>query len=194
MPYSDHFETTPLDRAPRFLADQDGAFEVHRCWSRTGRCLEQVITEKPIPWGPLPDPFTLAGDVAFADYTVSADFHLTSGNATLLGRIDSADVFQDGKALLPSAYVFRVGADGSWSLLSAAFKKPTVVLAKGNVGLQGKAWHHFSLAMRGDEISATVDRKQIAQVHDASHSHGMFGLGSGWNKVQFDQLAVTAAK
>ena len=28
-----------------------------------GRCLEQVITVKPTPWGPLPDPFTLAGDV-----------------------------------------------------------------------------------------------------------------------------------
>ncbi len=191
MPYSDNFEHVAPGRAPRFLADQDGAFEVHRCWSRAGRCLEQVITEKPIPWGPLPDPFTLAGDAESADYSVSADFSLGAGNATLLGRIDSADVFQDGKALLPSAYVLSVHGDGSWSVLSAAFKKPTAVLAKGKVELRDKAWHHFSLSMRGDTISASIDAKQLAEVHDASHSHGMFGLGSGWNKVQFDQLSVT---
>ena len=51
MPYSDDFESTPLARAPKFLSDQDGAFEAQPCTGRAGRCLQQVVTQKPIPWG-----------------------------------------------------------------------------------------------------------------------------------------------
>jgi hypothetical protein len=54
LPYVDGFEDTEVARAPRFLSDQDGAFEAHPCQHRKGRCLEQVITVKPIPWAPLP--------------------------------------------------------------------------------------------------------------------------------------------
>ena len=71
--YKENFETTRLHGTPRYLADQDGAFEVTQCTGRTGRCLEQVITRKPIPWGPLPDPWTLAGDIGRTDYQVSSD-------------------------------------------------------------------------------------------------------------------------
>jgi len=75
LPYVDDFEKTDLRRAPRYLSDQDGAFEVQPCDGRPGRCLEQVISIKPIPWGPMPDPFTLAGDVTWTDYWVAADVH-----------------------------------------------------------------------------------------------------------------------
>src|SRR5580658_2145430 len=49
FPYHESFEKTALLRSPAFLSDQDGAYEVHPCAGRPGRCLEQVITEKPIP-------------------------------------------------------------------------------------------------------------------------------------------------
>ncbi len=51
LPYADDFEKTPIGHTPKYLSDQDGAFEVHACDGRTGQCLEQVISEKPIPWG-----------------------------------------------------------------------------------------------------------------------------------------------
>jgi hypothetical protein len=192
MPYSDDFESTPLARAPRYLADQDGAFEAQPCSGRGGRCLEQVITEKPIPWGPLPDPFTLAGDVAWTDYTVAADFAPKgSGAVTLMGRIDSADVFQGNKVIYPSGYILSVQADGAWKLVSAAYKKTTVTLASGSASLSADKWHHFALTFSGSQIAATLDGAQLALVNDTSHAHGMFALGTGWNRAQFDNLAVT---
>ncbi len=192
MPYADDFESTPLARAPKYLSDQDGAFEAQPCQGRSGRCLEQVITEKPIPWAPLPDPFTLAGDVAWTDYTVTADFTIRpSGAVTLMGRIDSADVFQDDKAIYPSGYILSVQTDGAWELVSAAYKKPTVELASGSVNLMPGEWHRFALTFRGDQISATLDGSQLAKIKDGSHLHGMFALGTGWNRAQFDNLAIT---
>ncbi len=191
MPYGDDFESAEMMRAPKYLSDQDGAFEVHACEGRKGKCLEQVITEKPIPWGPLPDPFTLAGDVAWTDYSVSSDFLLSgAGVATLMGRIDSSDVFA-GDAVYPSGYVLSVEQDGGWKLVSAAYKKPTVTLASGTAKLSAGQWHHFSMTFKGGQITATLDGVQLAKVSDGGHAHGMFALGTGWNKAQFDNVALT---
>jgi len=152
MPYADDFESGQPGHAPRYLSDQDGAFEVQPCVGRSGRCLGQVITERPIPWGPLPDPFTIAGDVLWTDYEVAADFMLNnSGAATVMGRIDSSDVFQDGDAIYPSAYVLSVQSDGGWNLLSATYKKPPISLASGSVSLSpgsGIALHWPSMEDR----------------------------------------------
>jgi O-glycosyl hydrolase len=189
--YSENFERTTLNRAPRYLADQDGAFEVHLCKGRQGRCLEQMITEKPTPWGPLPDPFTLAGSLKAEDYEVASDFRLDKGTAAIMGRIDSADVFLDSAALLPSAYVLTVGEAGDWKLLSSAYKNPTITLASGTVKLSSSSWHRFALVMHGQRISARLDGVQLASVQDASHSHGLFGIGCSWNRVQFDNLKTT---
>ncbi len=192
MPYADDFESVPLGRTARYLSDQDGAFEVQPCSGRNGRCLGQVITEKPIPWGPLPDPFTIAGDVLWTDYEVAADFMLNdSGAATVMGRIDSSDVFQDGDAVYPGGYVLSVQSDGGWKLMSATYKKPSVSLASGSTNLSSGKWHRFALAFHGSQITATLDGVQLAKIIDSSHAHGMFAIGTGWNKVQFDNLAVT---
>lgn len=194
MPYVDDFNQRIIGRAPLYLADQDGAFEVRRCESRRGKCLEQVITTKPIPWSPLPDPFTMAGDAAWTDYEVASDFHLTIGTATLMGRIDSANVFTDKHARWPSAYVLSIHSDGRWDLDSYAFKKPPVKLASGKVDLPDRPWHRFALGMMGNRITATLDGKYLANVQDRSHTHGMFGVGTEWNRAQFSRLSVTEAK
>ena len=192
MPYADGFESGQPGHAPKYLADQDGAFEVQPCVGRSGRCLGQVIAEKPIPWGPLPDPFTIAGDVLWTDYEVEVDFRLNnSGAATVMGRIESSDVFQDGDAFYPSGYILRVEADGKWNLISATYMKPSISLASGSVSLSPGKWHRFALAFHGRQITAALDGVQLANVFDSSHAHGMFALGTGWNKAQFDNLAVT---
>jgi hypothetical protein len=106
------------------------------------KCLEQVITQKPIPWGPLPDPWTLAGNIDWTDYREHTDFHLPAdGIATLIGRIDSADEFADGKARYPGGYVLRVQADGHWALLASAYKKAEKQSATGNIALNLIRWH-----------------------------------------------------
>jgi len=191
FPYREDFEKTSLHRAPKYLSDQDGAFEAVSCNGRAGRCLEQVITEKPIPWGPLPDPWTLAGDVNWTDYQLDTDARLDQpGNITLIGRVDSADVFKDGKAHYPSAYVFVVNEKGEWKLLSCAYKRPDRVLAQGAVGFAPSKWHHLRLRFAGKQITASIDGHGTASVEDADHTHGMFGIGTGWNRAQFDNVSV----
>ena len=158
MPYGDNFEGVSAGHSPKYLSDQDGAFEAHACKGRGGQCLEQVITTKPVPWGPLPDPFTMAGDAGWKDYTVAADVHFLSGSpATLMARIDSADVFQDGKARWPSGYVLSVEPSGAWRLVSAAFKKPVVVLGTGTAHGDAAAWHHVELRVHGQQIEARME-------------------------------------
>ncbi len=109
----------------------------------------------------------------------------------LMARIDSADVFQDQKAEFPSGYILRITPSGRWELLSATYKSPTLTLASGSLILNAAAWHHLTLSTRGRSITATCDGRSLASVRDSSHAHGMFGIGSGWNHVQFYNLRVT---
>jgi O-glycosyl hydrolase len=193
FPYRESFEKTPLLRAPAYLSDQDGAYEVHPCTGRPGKCLEQVITQKPIPWGPLPDPWTLAGNVDWTDYRERTDFRLAAdGVASLIGRIDTADVFQDGKARYPSGYILRIEAGGDWALLATAYKKAEKKLATGSVALDAAHWHTMELSFHGSTIHAAIDGKAVADLQDQSHSHGMIGIGSGWDHTSFDNLAIDA--
>ncbi len=194
LPYHDNFETTALDRAPKFLSDQDGAFEVHPCDQRQGRCLEQVITQAPIPWSPIPNPFTMAGDVNWSDYSISSDVLLEKANeVTIIGRIDSADVFQDGHMLWPSAYVLRLKKNGDWSLFSAKYKQASQTLASGTITLNVREWHNLELQFHGDQIEARVDHQQLTAVRDSGHKRGMFGIGSDWSTPQFDNLFINVA-
>ena len=180
-----------LARAPRFLSDQDGAFEAHPCLHRKGRCLEQVITVKPIPWSPLPDPFTLAGDVTWSDYRIAADILLNGdGPVTLMGRIDSADVFKDDKALYPSGYVLSIEPGGKWALSTSAYKAPTRELASGSVPMSAGHGTTPSLLLKATRYRLLSTARSLPPT-DASHSHGMFALGTGWNRAQFDNLSIT---
>ncbi|HEY2469580.1 MAG TPA: hypothetical protein VGI45_17295 [Terracidiphilus sp.] len=192
FPYTDRFEETEIGHSPKYLADQDGAFEVRPCNGRPGHCLEQVISTKPIPWGPLPDPFTMAGNSEWTDYRIAADIRLLSSSpAVLMGRIDSADVFQDDKARWPSGYVFTVGPNGSWQLVSTQFRKPAIVLASGPTQVEPSQWHHLELLFHANQIEARLDGKSLASVQDSTHLQGMFAIGTGWDHVQFDDLTVT---
>jgi hypothetical protein len=109
----------------------------------------------------------------------------------VIGRIDSANVFSNGQARLPSGYTLRLHDDGAWELLSTAYGKPTRTLAQGQTSPATGEWHHLQLVFRGEQIVAILDGKTLATVKDTSHAQGMFGIGSDWNRTQFDNLAVT---
>jgi hypothetical protein len=192
FPYHDDFEGTATGKTPKYFADQDGAFEVSTCAGREGRCLRQVIRQHPIIWAGIhPDPVTFLGSADWADYEVSTDALLEEpGNVTLVGRIDSADWFEDGKARWPSGYVLVVEQDGRWELDNAKFKTPTAKLASGKVPFSLGTWHHLALAFRGSTIEASIDGGGVASQNDETHKKGMAGIGTGWNLAQFDNFAV----
>jgi len=192
FPYEDDFEKVSTEHSPKYLSDQDGAFEIQPCAGRDGQCLEQVVTTKPIAWASTPDPYTLAGDAGWTDLSVAADVRFLSPTpATIMGRIDSADNFQDDKALWPSGYILRVKPNGAWDLLSESFNKPVVTLGSGSVKLDSCSWHHLELRFHGKQIVASLDGAQITSVEDSAHTHGMIALGTVWDRIQFDNLRVT---
>lgn len=192
IPYKDDFESTSIERAPKFLSDQDGAFQVEPCKGHPGRCLEQVITTKPIPWSPLPDPWTLAGDANWTDYNVAIDaLPIDGGPITVIGRIDSADVFREKQALWPSGYVFSIEPAGKWRLISSKYKEKPATIASGTAGFKLNEWHHIELKFKATSITAIVDGKPLASISDSAHQRGMFGFGTAWNRAQFDNLSVS---
>jgi Glycosyl hydrolase family 59 len=193
FPYRDDFEKTAAGGTPKYLADQDGTFEVTPCTGRTGRCLTQVVTTKPISWGILPKPFTYLGDQGWTDYTVGTDALLDGdGEAAVLGRIDSVDFFQDGKAPWPTGYVLSVRGNGTWELLSTKLKNEPTRLASGTLSVMPHSWHSLALTFQGPAITAAVDGHTIAQTSDSTHGKGMAGIGSGWNRTMFDNFEVTS--
>jgi hypothetical protein len=193
LPYADDFEQTPVGHAPRYLSDQDGAFEVRPCVGRPGRCLEQVVLEKPVAWAAMPDPYTLAGDADWKDYSVAADVRfLSSASARLMGRIDSANDWEDeGQSPLPSGYLLSMKSGGEWELSSVSFHHPTAMLASGSAAIDRAQWHRLKLEFRGSRIVASLDARQIATVEDSAHARGMIALGTQWDRVQFDDLQIS---
>lgn len=190
MPYADNFDALHVGRTAKYLSDQDGAFEAAHCEGRAGMCLQQQITTKPTPWSASPPPFTIAGDVQWADYTVAADVLVPrDGSANIQGRIDSADIFKDNSAAYPSGYVLNLAAGGAWTLLSAQFKHAPTVLAQGSLRT-ASGWHRLSLGFRGATITCAVDGETVSTVQDTTHAAGMVGFGSNWTKVQFDNFAI----
>jgi hypothetical protein len=192
FPYRDTFESTAIGGTPKYLSDQDGAFEVQPCGAnRKGRCLTQVVTIQPISWGISPEPFTFLGDQNWTDYTVRVDAMVPQdGEVAVLGRVDSADFFQDGKALWASGYVLTVRRGGDWELLSTRFKSPPVKLASGTASFAVNKWHLLALSFQGTAISGSIDGNVVGRVNDVSHKSGMAGIGSGWNVASFDDFAV----
>jgi hypothetical protein len=192
FPYTDDFEQTPLNHTPKYLSDQDGAFEVRHCDGRPGQCLEQVVSAKPILWAAAPDPYTLAGDENWTDYSVAADVRFLSGApATIAGRVDSANVFEDDKSRWPSGYVLRLKPEGAWELLSTGYNKPVLNLASGSITLDRNQWHHLELRFHGQQIMASLDGAPLVSIVDSAHTHGMIALGTEWDLTQFDNLRVT---
>jgi hypothetical protein len=108
-----------------------------------------------------------------------------------MGRIDSADIFQDDKALLPSGYVLSVKPDVNWELLSAEFQKKTVSLAAGSATIDRGQWNNLELRFQGTRIEAFLNGIALTAVNDSTHGHGMFALSTKWDHVQFDNLSVT---
>jgi hypothetical protein len=69
--------------------------------------------------------------------------------------------------------------------------KPPVTLASGTARIERGQWHRMELRFAGRRITATLDGAPLATVEDATHSYGMFALGTEWDRIQFDNLRVT---
>jgi hypothetical protein len=193
LPYSDTFDSPAIDQQPRYLSQMQGAFEVEACaGGRSGRCLQQQAAVQPIEWDGNSSPYTIGGNLSWANYTVSADAYIAQpGAVQLIGRAGWQHAF--GPAGI-NDYYLQVSNTGAWSIIRNNTADSLTTLASGTVGALGTGtWHHLALTLNGSTITAAIDGVTVGSATDSTYSSGMAGLGvAGYQTDQFDNLAVTA--
>ena len=193
LPYSDNFDLDTAGQQPRYLSQQQGAFEVAPCAGRSGQCVQQQAPVQPIEWDGNSNPYTIGGNLSWANYTVAADVLIQQpGAVQLIGRAGWQHSF--GPAGI-NDYYLQVSNSGAWSIVRNNTSDSLATLASGTVSALGTGtWHHLALALNGSSISAAIDGTTVGQTTDASYSSGMVGLGvAGYQTDQFDNLSVVAA-
>jgi len=51
-------------------------------------------------------------------------------------------------------------------------------------------WHHILLKLSGNNVSVWVNNKEVISVTNEKYSHGLAGIGSGFNFAEFDNFEV----
>jgi galactosylceramidase len=192
LPYADNFESYNAGKQPKYTVDQSGAFEITNQGKNGGKCLKQIITleTKPIDWErrATPSPYTLLGDQDWKNYKISVDI-----------LIETLDSDYEGYALLgarcnfsptgnvpPECYNIRIYHDGRWQLRKAA-----VILESGVfTGFAINSWYSLGLKVVDNNISVEINGNQITSHIDNDLPSGHIVIGSGYNKVRYDNLIV----
>ena len=193
LPYSDNFDSDTAGQQPRYLAQQQGAFEVEPCaGGRSGQCVQQQTAVEPIEWDSNSNPNTIGGNLGWTNYTVSADALIEqAGSAQLLGRVGT----QKGETAADiNDYYLQLSNTGAWSIVRNSASGGLTTLASGTVTAPGTGtWQHLALTFSGATITAAINGTTVGTVTDSSYSAGMIGLAtSGYQIAQFDNLSVTA--
>jgi glycosyl hydrolase family 59/ricin-type beta-trefoil lectin protein/glycosyl hydrolase family 59 (putative galactocerebrosidase) len=192
LPYSDNFSSDTIGQQPRYLAQQQGAFEVEDCaGGRSGQCLQQQTPQEPVEWDENSNPYTIGGNLNWTNYTVSADALIgQAGSVELAGRVGA----QDGEtAAHINEYYLELSNTGTWSIVRNSTSGTLTTLDSGTVTAPGlNTWQDLALTFNGDTISAAINGTTVGSVTDSTYSQGMIGLGtSGYQIDQFSDLSVT---
>ncbi len=192
LPYSDTFASDTVGQQPRYLSQMQGAFEVEPCTGgRSGNCLQQQSATTPIEWDNGANPYTIGGNLSWADYTVSADALMEQAGAVqLLGRVGTMEAFSPADI---NDYYLQLSNTGAWSIVRNSTSGTLTTLASGTVSAPGlNTWQQLSMTFNGNSISAAINGTTVAAVTNSSYASGMIGLGTdGYQTDQFSDLSVT---
>ncbi|MGO8946501.1 MAG: RICIN domain-containing protein, partial [Ktedonobacterales bacterium] len=192
LPYSDNFESYTIGQEALYFSDQNGAFEIVAAGGgRSGQVMRQMAPIAPHNWDNPSDPYTLLGDLAWSNYTVTCDVLLEqSGYVEILGRVGTQEGFSPANI---NAYYFRVTNGGAWSILKNTSGGTVTTLNSGSVSALGtNTWHTLSLQFQGSSITAGINGTTVGTATDSSYSAGQVGVGvSGWQNAQYDNFSVT---
>ena len=192
LPYSDSFASDTVGQQPRYLSQMQGAFEVEPCTGgRSGNCLQQQSATTPIEWDNGANPYTIGGNLRWADYTVSASALMEQAGAVqLLGRVGTMAAFSPADI---NDYYLQLSNTGAWSIVRNSTGGTLTTLASGTVSAPGlNTWQQLSMTFNGSSISASINGTTVATVTNSSYASGMIGLGTaGYQTDQFSDLSVT---
>ena len=184
FPYNAGFEDEKLKTTPKYFSDQGGAFEVAPRSDGKGNCLRQMINRRAIEWEESPVyNQTVVGDTLWTDYNVSCEVLFTEpySYATLFCRASEMHRSHN----LPEAYLLKLESSGKWELMAGSKK-----LLSGLISFTENSWHTLQLDLKGSKIRAFINGKEVCNITDGTYSHGMIGLGSSFNLVDFDNIEV----
>jgi len=192
LPYSDTFASDTVGQQPKYLSQMQGAFEVEPCaGGRSGDCLQQQAATEPVEWDNNANPYTIGGNLSWANYTVSADAMMEQAGAVqLLGRVGTQDAFSPANI---NDYYLQLSNTGAWSIVRNSTSGTLTTLASGTVAAPGlDTWQLLSLTFNGHTISAAINGTTVGTVTDSTYASGMIGLGtSGYQTDQFSDLSTT---
>ena len=192
LPYSDTFASDTVGQQPRYLSQMQGAFEVEPCaGGRSGDCLQQQAATEPVEWDNNANPYTIGGNLSWANYTVSADAMMEQAGAVqLLGRVGTQTSFSPADI---NDYYLQLSNTGAWSIVRNSTSGTLTTLASGTVTAPGlDTWQQLSLTFDGDTISAAINGTTVGTVTNSSYAGGMIGLGTdGYQTDQFSDLSTT---
>jgi Glycosyl hydrolase family 59/Ricin-type beta-trefoil lectin domain len=192
LPYSDTFASDTVGQQPPYLSQMQGAFEIEPCTGgRSGDCLQQQAATTPIEWDGAANPYTIGGNLSWADYTVSGDALMEQAGAVqLLGRVGTMEAFDPGDI---NDYYLQLSNTGAWSIIRNSTSGTLTTLASGTVTAPGlNTWQQLSLTFDGDSISAAINGTTVGTVTDSTYASGMIGFGTdGYQTDQFSDLSVT---
>lgn len=185
LPYKTDFEDQNNGKPARYFMDQAGVFEISEREDGKGRCIKQVIDKQSIEWEISQNPAveTLIGDSAWTNYEVHADVNITenTGSAKIMGRV--MEVHRGNEN--PEGYWFKITTGNNWTLNAGSIK-----IASGNASFPPFIWHNLTIRFKGDNITVLVDNKEVVSVTDRRYTHGLAGLGSDFNFVEFDNFEI----
>ena len=199
LPYEDDFQRYAVGKTPRYFSDQHGAFEIAAAaGNRTGKCLRQVVTAKPVVWNRDADPGTIVGSPLWKNYRVSSDVLLEQpGYVDLIGRI-----MKTSKQNLINGYHLRLTDKGHWSFFCRTcdekVKKAKVQeseLASGDLATAAgiNQWHQLALSFVDNNITAEIDGTVVVvkKQADSTYDSGFVGYQvSRWQNAQFMNFKV----
>ncbi len=175
-----------------------GSFETAKRKDGKGMCLKQISPKEGILWGGAGGdlPHTIFGDHNWTDYTIQADVLVTAGKAAIGGRYWCGEqrgvglvLQQDGTWWIEASVEAVEVVDGKENKL----KVPPLATGKIN-GFIPATWHHLTLVLKGDELTASIDGKEMARVRYEkfypAHKSGRAYLMSSYDPNCFDNVSV----
>ena len=184
FPFVAGFEDEKVKSTPKYFMDQGGAFEVASRNDGKGNCLRQLITRRIIEWEDSPVfNQTVVGDTLWRDYSVKCEVFFAEpySYASVLSR--ATEMHRSHQ--LAEAYQLKLQSSGKWDLMAG-----TKRMASGLIALPKDSWYSLQLDAKGDKIAAEINGQTVAEIIDSTYTHGMIGLGSSFNRVDFDNVEV----
>ena len=190
FPYADDFDSYAVSTQATYLTDQAGSFEVVAAADVSrGRVVRQMVPQRPVSWcTEAPYTYSVIGDYAWAEVRAAVDVMIEQqGTAMLATAVTTGGcVWGSGTP----AIAFAITSSGGWMVCNNTdFKQP---LAQGKAVIHSNTWYHLEVEVSTSGTSVLLDGQQLAmvpQLTSAAH-HGWVALGSSYDFVQFDRLAI----